>query len=196
MENKQSVSKNTNKNNGVFRKDVYMGVVSLIKEMDKDAPLAPASIVLEESQTRKITAMNIRQMVFQNLNYQAGEDLMFRLGMSTPYTYKIMNSNEDYKNNTIVIGKEQSLNEFLDYMGFPSFLKPKDLRVVKKMLLSSDFKIQMQPHMIDLKRNVTVINPEMVAEVNAQGMQLFNFKASKLPTEPRKIEKVYAKYFK
>lgn len=196
MENKQSAHKKIKKSDGVFRKDVYIGVVSLVKEMDKDAPLGPTSIVLEESQTKKITAIDVRKVIFQNLNYQAGEDLMFKLGMRDRYTYKIMNSNESYKNNTIVIGQEHSLNELLSYMGIPEALGAHDLRVVRKMLLSPNFQIQMQPHKVDLKRSISIIDPEIVTDVNVQGMQLFNFKTSKLPVKPRKIEKVYAKYFK
>lgn len=197
MKNIEKKQENTSDaSNKVFRKDICMGIASLIKIVDKKEILVPNHVVLDESQNKKMVAIDIRKMVFENHDYIIGEDLFYRLNRNGGYQYRLIDSmNNNVENNTIVIRNDQSLNEFLKYVGFSDVVKSSDLRDLKKLLLSKGSSINIQSHTATLTKE-GIVNEDMIRDVNKQAAELLSFRKRIISDKPQQIEKVYTKYFK
>lgn len=191
METKKNTTQ-AKKNGKIYRYDVNIGVVSLVKIIDRDEEIRASIPVLDKSATKKVIALDVRKIAFIADQYY-GKDLFYKLNMKTPYSYRYINETEDYLNNTFVIRKPSLMNSVLSYSGFKDVIKKSDLSKVKKVLLSSDANLHIEPHDVPLGSPITF---DEVKLLNEQMELLDKFRSSKLPTTPEKIERVYAKYFK
>lgn len=181
--------KNVDTRNGIYTGDICIGVVSLIKVVNKDENTKGS--VIEQGLAKKIVALDIRKIAFCN-NYGIGKDLFYSLSKSSPYSYQYIDNN-DFVNNTLVIRKTSQVNGVLDYAGFDEKISSSDLKEIKKMLLSKGNTIFIKEHEVELPE---LIVPSTIELINDQAGQLSKFKKLSLPTRPQRIEKVYNKYFK
>lgn len=179
-----------NNKSGVPLRDIYIGKVVLIKEIENT-----------EEKRRSFTNIKIRKIVFA-LNGDEGIDISQGLNKNSKYTYKVINNDNaaqvdpaNFRNNTLVIKEPKKISSFLISAGFPNVVGGKDIKSISKLLLSNDKKVNIHKHFIRLNGSY-VFNVYQVEQANEEAIELYEFKKVKLPTRLQKIEKVYKKHFK
>ena len=183
----------------IDRRGLQTGVVTLIKVIEPTEKLDRAAEVIANIEGKKIVAVNIRKIVFEE-NRKIGTDIFYKFSTNQPYSYKIIdtglaNSISDYANNTLCIRHVRDLSDVLFYAGFPDEVDASDIRDIKKIVMSKDKFLRIKSHKVHINAS-GVIDLERIRDINNQAVSLDNFRKMLLPTRPRRIEKVYAKYFK
>lgn len=187
------------KKRGINIKDIYIGQVVLIKEYNEFEKIPSNATILSETSSKKITSINVRKIAFAKQG-EFGVELAGRLNKNK-FAYKVVepmsieNNEVDVKNNTLVISKPKKVGSLLRVVGFPSVVKKGDEAKIRKMLLSSDKKLNIRNHSLKLSYD-NIFNISQYNEANEQASKLFEFKLNKLTTKPQEIEKVYKKHFK
>ena len=185
--------KANNKINNVSLNDIYIGKVVLVKEQIDNENT--------EEKGRNFKNIKIRKIVF-TLKGNEGTELSKGLCKNSKYVYKVINNDNivqdeqtSLKNNIMVIDEPKQIGSILTFAGFPSVVKGKDIKKIRKLLLSEDKKLNIQKHSVRLIGS-DIFNIYQVNKANEEAVDLYKFKSSKLPTKPQEIEKVYKKYFK
>lgn len=183
---------------GTTRKNIHFGIVSIIKFVDNSESLEEGQFILDKSSRRTLIAQDLRKILLSK-NNGLGRDILYTHN-GEPYEYEITDLlKNDYSNsynNTIIIRDPEPIGELLGHMGVHKNVTQSELRDIKKLVLKKDEKIDILPHSLKLTPN-GIINLARAEEINHQSIKLHEYKTSyQLPIRPRKIEKVYAKYFK
>lgn len=183
---------------GISRKSIHFGIVSIMKFVDNEESLSEGQFVLDKSFRKTLIVQDIRKILLSD-NNGVGKDILYSYKRE-PYEYEIFDSlNGNYPNiynNTIIIRDTESISDLLGYMGVHKNVTASELKDIKKLVFKKDSKINILPHSLKLTSN-GIINPARVEQINNQAIKLLEYKSSdQLPIKPRQIEKVYAKHFK
>ncbi len=183
---------------GIPRKSIHFGIVTIMKYVDGDTPLGEGQFVVDRALSKKLIAQDLRKIVLSKKG-EMGYDILYTYKRE-PFKYSIPNFQQlgvtSPVNNMIVIREAEPIGDLLSHMGVHKEITAQDLKAIKKLILGHKINLRMLPHNIKLTPN-GIINFSKLESVNEQSISLFKYKSIEvLPTRPRKIEKVYAKYFK
>ncbi len=188
----------TREYNGIPRKSIHFGIVTIMKYVNGDTPLDQGQFVVDRALSKKLIAQDLRKIVLSKKD-EMGYDILYSY-KGEPFEYSIPDFQQlgvtSPVNNMIIIRDAEPIGDLLGHIGVHKEITARDLKAIKKLILGHKINLNMLPHTLKLTPN-GIINFSKLESVNEQSISLFEYKSSDvLPTRPRKIEKVYAKYFK